>query len=382
MARKRHEEHPKASPAGVGPEGGPLDDRMVAPSSDLAPQSLSGEREIENKLRPRTFDEYVGQDQVVENLKVFVESARRRQDVLDHVLFCGPPGLGKTTLAHIIAQEMSVGIHVTSGPAVDHKGVLAGLLTNLAQGDVLFIDEIHRLLPVVEETLYPAMEDYKLEVLIGDGPHSRAVTLPLPKFTLIGATTRTGLLTSPLRDRFGVVCRLDYYSPKHLSEIVHRSAKRLGIAIDDAGAREIGARARGTPRIANRLLRRVWDFAVVKGAGAVDRDLARYALERLEVDEQGLDAMDRRLLRIVVERFGGGPVGIDSLAAAVGEERHTLEEVVEPFLIQQGFLHRTPRGRVASKLAYGHLGISDPGGGPVGQRQAPLFDSERDVDEK
>ncbi len=368
MARKRHEEQPGRADTvpreGTSPSG----------TAELAPETLSGEREIENRLRPKTFADYVGQDQVVENLKVFVESARRRGDVLDHVLFCGPPGLGKTTLAHIIAQEMSVGIHVTSGPAVDHKGVLAGLLTNLAQGDVLFIDEIHRLMPVVEETLYPAMEDYRLEVLIGDGPHSRAVTLPLPKFTLIGATTRTGLLTSPLRDRFGVVCRLDYYSPEDLSEIVRRSAGRLGIRVDDDGAREIGARARGTPRIANRLLRRVWDFAVVRGTGTVDRGLAGYALDRLEVDEMGLDAMDRRLLRVVVERFAGGPVGIDSLAAAVGEERHTLEEVVEPFLIQQGFLHRTPRGRVASELAYRHLGIPYEKDSRQTEPQPTLFD--------
>ncbi|MCD6498310.1 MAG: Holliday junction branch migration DNA helicase RuvB [Deltaproteobacteria bacterium] len=333
------------------------DETSQEPVRELSPDPVDGERRVDNLLRPKNFDEYVGQDRLVENLKVFVESARRRSDVLDHVLFCGPPGLGKTTLAYIIAEEMGVGIHVTSGPAVDHKGVLAGLLTNLAEGDLLFIDEIHRLVPVVEESLYPAMEDFRLEVLIGDGPHARSVTLPLPKFTLAGATTRTGLLTSPLRDRFGVVGRLEYYSTENLTEIVRRSASRLGVEILDEGSVEIGARARGTPRIANRLLRRVWDFAVVQGASRIDKKVARYALDRLEVDRRGLDAMDRNLLRILIERFGGGPVGIDSLAAAVGEERHTLEEVVEPYLIQQGFLHRTSRGRVASKIAYEHLGL-------------------------
>ncbi len=337
-------------------------------SEALAPGAAPQEKRLENQVRPRSFAEYVGQEKVIANLRVFVESARRRGQALDHVLFCGPPGLGKTTLAHIIANELGVEIHQTSGPAVDHKGVLAGLLTNLQEGDVLFIDEIHRLQPVVEEALYPAMEEFQLEVLIGDGPHARAVTLPLPRFTLVGATTRTGLLTSPLRDRFGVVLRLNYYTPAELAEIVRRAAARLGIRIDDSGAEEIGGRARGTPRIAIRLLRRVWDFAVVEDLDVVDAALARSALDRLEVDEMGLDEMDRKLLRVVMERFGGGPVGIDSLAAAVGEERHTLEEVVEPFLIQQGFLHRTSRGRVATAKAYRHLGLVVPSG-----RQASLF---------
>jgi len=249
-------------------------------------------------------------------------------------------------------------LHGTSGPAVDHKGVLAGILTNLHEGDVLFIDEIHRMVPVVEESLYPAMEDFRLDVLIGDGPHAQTVTLPLTKFTLVGATTRTGLLTSPMRDRFGVVCRLDYYGHEELAEIVSRSAYRLGVEITPEGALEIGRRSRGTPRIANRLLRRVWDFAVVESDGRIDEEMASYALERLDVDSQGLDALDRSLLSTLIRRFGGGPVGIDSLAAAVSEERHTLEEVVEPFLIQQGFLHRTPRGRVASRKAYAHLKMS------------------------
>ena len=344
MARSRHTE-------GDGDSTKPLD-------SPLTAQPKGGEGQVENLLRPKTFEDYVGQKKVTDNLKVFVESAKKRGDVLDHVLFCGPPGLGKTTLAHIIAHAVGAELHGTSGPAVDHKGVLAGILTNLHEGDVLFIDEIHRMVPVVEESLYPAMEDYRLDVLIGDGPHAQTVTLPLTKFTLVGATTRTGLLTSPMRDRFGVVCRLDYYDHEELAEIVSRSAKRLGVEISAQGAREIGRRSRGTPRIANRLLRRVWDFAVVESDGRIDEEMASYALERLDVDSQGLDALDRSLLFILIRRFGGGPVGIDSLAAAVSEERHTLEEVVEPFLIQQGFLHRTPRGRVASRKAYAHLKVS------------------------
>lgn len=350
MARRRHEEDMEVSEAesvGAGRPG----------ESPISMESHRGENQVENLLRPKTFDDYVGQKKVTDNLKVFVESARKRKDVLDHVLFCGPPGLGKTTLAHIIAHAVGAELHGTSGPAVDHKGVLAGVLTNLNEGDVLFIDEIHRMVPVVEESLYPAMEDFRLDVLIGDGPHAQTVTLPLTKFTLVGATTRTGLLTSPMRDRFGVVCRLDYYNNEELSEIVARSANRLGVVISQGGAMEIGRRSRGTPRIANRLLRRVWDFAVVESDGRIDKRMARYALDRLDVDSQGLDALDRRLLIMAIRRFGGGPVGIDSLAAAVSEERHTLEEVVEPFLIQQGFLHRTPRGRVATRKSYLHLGL-------------------------
>ncbi len=349
MARSRHDE-----------EG--LETKAVGRSveSPLAAESQKGEGRVENLLRPKTFEDYVGQKKVTDNLKVFVESAKKRSDVLDHVLFCGPPGLGKTTLAHIIADAMGAELHGTSGPAMDHKGVLAGVLTNLQRGDVLFIDEIHRMVPVVEESLYPAMEDFRLDVLIGDGPHAQTVTLPLSKFTLAGATTRTGLLTSPMRDRFGVVCRLDYYSNAELSEIVIRSARRLGVEITEGGALEIGRRSRGTPRIANRLLRRVWDFAVVEADGKIDKKMADYALDRLDVDKQGLDSLDRRLLTTAIRRFGGGPVGIDSLAAAVSEERHTIEEVVEPFLIQQGFLHRSPRGRVATKKSYLHLGL-EPG---------------------
>jgi Holliday junction DNA helicase RuvB len=364
MARKRHIESPAEGEAALGRAG---------QEGPLSPAAGDQERHVENLLRPQTFDEYVGQARVTDNLKVFVESARRREDVLDHVLFCGPPGLGKTTLAHIIANSMSAELHSTSGPAIDHKGVLAGMLTNLSEGDVLFIDEIHRMVPVVEESLYPAMEDYKIEVFIGDGPHAQSVTLSLPKFTLVGATTRTGLLTSPMRDRFGVVCRLDYYDTEELAEIVRRSAARLGVSIDDSGSAEIGRRARGTPRIANRLLRRVWDFAVVEGDGSIDREMARYALSRLDVDSEGLDSLDRRLLEAVITRFDGGPVGIDSVAAAVSEERHTLEEVVEPFLIQQGFLHRTPRGRVATRKSFKHLGLEPAGAGGDGDGQRRLF---------
>jgi Holliday junction DNA helicase RuvB len=362
MARTKHPETGAKLPRDADGDGAAAVSGSGAEARDGALSATAGEREktVENLLRPRTFEEYVGQKKVTDNLKVFVESARRRDDSLDHVLFCGPPGLGKTTLAHIIANALDAELHATSGPAIDHKGVLAGMLTNLGEGAVLFIDEIHRMIPVVEESLYPAMEDYQLEVFIGEGPHAQSVTLSLPKFTLIGATTRTGLLTSPMRDRFGVVCRLDYYDAAELAEIVRRSARRLGVDIDGPGAAEIGRRARGTPRIANRLLRRVWDFAVVEGDGRIEQNIARYALSRLEVDTAGLDALDRSLLETVILRFEGGPVGIDSLAAAVSEERHTLEEVVEPFLIQQGFLHRTPRGRVATRLACRHLGINPP----------------------
>jgi Holliday junction DNA helicase RuvB len=328
----------------------------VVKEGPVSPAPTREDRVFEATLRPRTFEEYVGQRQIVENLLVFVEAARQRGEALDHVLFCGPPGLGKTTLAHIIARALGVTLHSSSGPAVERKGDLAGILTNLQAREVLFLDEIHRLNPAVEENLYPAMEDYQFDIVIGEGPHARSMKIQLQPFTLVGATTRTGLLTSPLRDRFGIIARLDYYGVEDLCTIVHRSARILGIEIDQAGAREIARRARGTPRIANRLLRRVRDFAQVEGSGRIDRSIADHALTRLDVDPRGLDPMDRKLLSAIVEKFDGGPVGIESLAAAVGEESDTLEDVYEPYLIQEGFLHRTARGRVATRLAYEHLG--------------------------
>jgi Holliday junction DNA helicase RuvB len=343
MARRKHEE---PEPSERAPE--------------LSAEREPGERDVDVALRPRRFDEYVGQRQLVENLKVFVEAARRRKESLDHMLFAGPPGLGKTTLAHVIAVEMGVKLHVTSGPAIDHKGVLAGLLTSLGEGDVLFIDEIHRLSPVVEENLYPAMEDYRIDVFIGEGPHARAVTMPLARFTLLGATTRTGLLTAPLLNRFGFVAALAYYDTADLTHIVKRSARLLGVSIEEDGAREIGRRARGTPRIANRLLRRVRDFAEVHGDGAITRSIADFALSRLQVDPSGLDAVDRAYLQCILERYDGGPVGIEALAASIGEERGTLEDVVEPYLVQEGFVARTPRGRMATGKAYQHLGLAKP----------------------
>ncbi|MEJ2202120.1 MAG: Holliday junction branch migration DNA helicase RuvB [Desulfuromonadaceae bacterium] len=310
---------------------------------------------FESGLRPRQLKEYIGQSKAKENLQVFIDAARNREEALDHVLFYGPPGLGKTTLANIIANEMGVSIKSTSGPVIEKPGDLAAILTNLEAGDVLFIDEIHRLSAVIEEVLYPAMEDYQLDIIIGQGPSARTIKLDLPRFTLVGATTRAGLLSSPLRDRFGVISRLEFYSAEELTAIVQRSAGLLGIPTDNEGAREIARRSRGTPRIANRLLRRLRDFAEIMGNGTITLELADQALERLEVDRLGFDYMDRLILLTIIDKFSGGPVGLDTLAAAVGEEKDTIEDVIEPFLLQQGYLNRTPRGRVATPLAYAHF---------------------------
>jgi Holliday junction DNA helicase RuvB len=319
-------------------------------------------------LRPRFLEDYVGQVKAKENLQVFIDAARKRDEALDHVLFYGPPGLGKTTLANIIASEMGVSIKSTSGPVIEKPGDLAAILTNLEEGDVLFIDEIHRLSPVVEEILYPAMEDYQLDIMIGQGPSARIIKLDIPRFTLIGATTRAGLLSSPLRDRFGVICRLEFYNEVELATIVRRSAGILGIPMEEEGGAEIARRSRGTPRIANRLLRRVRDFAQIKGNGVIDPRLADLALNRLEVDHCGFDHMDRRLLLTIIDKFAGGPVGLETLAAAIGEEKDTIEDVIEPFLLQQGYLNRTPRGRVATSLAYRHFDRS-----PVPESAPGLF---------
>jgi holliday junction DNA helicase RuvB len=327
-----------------------MDDRIIGPEKAVDDLGL------DQALRPSSFDEYVGQDRVKDNLKVFIRAAKERGEALDHVLFSGPPGLGKTTLAHIIAKEMGVNLKSTSGPVIERAGDLAAILTNLERGDVLFVDEIHRLNRVIEEILYPAMEDYQLDIIIGQGPSARSIKLDLPPFTLVGATTRAGLLTSPLRDRFGVLARLEFYPPDDLKKIVVRSAGLLGIEVDDGGAEEIARRSRGTPRIANRLLRRVRDFAQVAGTGMVDADAAMSALERLEVDHRGLDAMDKKLLLSIIDKFGGGPVGVETLAAAIAEERDTIEDVYEPYLIQEGLIERTPRGRLATAAAYDHYG--------------------------
>ena len=312
---------------------------------------------IDRAIRPRTLAEYRGQPAVREQMEIFIPAAKKRGEALDHVLIFGPPGLGKTTLAHVIANEMEVNLRQTSGPVLEKPGDLAALLTNLEPHDLLFVDEIHRLSPVVEEVLYPAMEDYQLDIMIGEGPAARSIKVDLPPFTLVGATTRAGLLTSPLRDRFGIVQRLEFYSDEDLASIVHRSAHILGIQMDDTGAREIARRSRGTPRITNRLLRRVRDFAEIKGNGRVTAEIADAALTMLKVDAHGLDNMDRRLMLTVLEKFDGGPVGVDSLAAAIGEERGTIEDVLEPFMIQQGFLMRTPRGRVATRRAFEYFGF-------------------------
>jgi len=345
------------------------DDRLIGPAPEPADKAL------DRAIRPRRLTDYIGQPLVCEQLAIFVQAARGRRDVLDHILIFGPPGLGKTTLARIVAHEMQVGLRQTSGPVLERPGDLAALLTNLEPGDVLFVDEIHRLSPVVEEVLYPAMEDFQLDIMIGEGPAARSIKLDLPPFTLVGATTRAGLLTSPLRDRFGIVQRLEYYAPEDLARIVQRSAAILGIETEAAGAWEIARRSRGTPRIANRLLRRVRDYAEVRAAGRITAAVADEALSLLKVDALGFDHMDRRLLAAVIEKFDGGPVGIESLAAAIGEERGTIEDVLEPFLIQQGFLMRTPRGRMATRLAYAHFGLGErpaPAGPP--RARAPIDD--------
>ena len=316
--------------------------------------------EAEVSLRPRRMEEYIGQDKAKENLNVYIEAARMRGDSLDHVLLYGPPGLGKTTLSGIIAAEMGVNLRVTSGPAIEKQGDLAALLTNLNQGDVLFIDEIHRLPRTVEEILYPAMEDFALDIIIGKGPAARSIRIDLPKFTLIGATTRAGQLTTPLRDRFGVLLKLELYTPEQLAQIVKRSASILGIPVSEDGALEIASRSRGTPRIANRLLKRVRDFAMVQNKSEIDETVAMYALDRLEIDELGLDNTDRRMMEAIIHYYGGGPVGLDTLAATIGEETITIEDVYEPYLLQLGFIQRTPRGRCVTRLAYEHLGIKPP----------------------
>src|SRR5215475_8475073 len=326
----------------------------------ITPDATREDEAIEASIRPKKLGEYLGQQTVREQLGIFVDAARKRGDALDHVLIFGPPGLGKTTLAHILAAELGVNLRQTSGPVIERAGDLAALLTNLQPRDVLFVDEIHRLSPVVEEILYPAMEDCQIDIMIGEGPAARSIKLDLPPFTLVGATTRAGLLTSPLRDRFGIVQRLEFYTPDELAAIVRRSAKILGIACADDGAREIAQRSRGTPRIANRLLRRVRDFAQIKADGHITRPVAIAALEMLKVDAEGFDALDRRLLTTIIDHFDGGPVGVDSLAAALSEERGTIEDVLEPFLIQQGFLSRTARGRMVTSKAYRHLGLKAP----------------------
>jgi len=326
----------------------------------IAPTGRDREEQFDRAIRPLSLADYIGQPLVREQMDLFIRAARGRSEALDHTLIFGPPGLGKTTLANIIAQEMGVSIKSTSGPVLERPGDLAALLTNLEQGDILFVDEIHRLSPVVEEVLYPAMEDFQLDIMIGEGPAARSIKLDLPPFTLVGATTRAGMLTNPLRDRFGIVQRLEFYSTADLATIVSRSAGILGLPIEAEGAFEIARRARGTPRIANRLLRRVRDFAEVRGNGEITRAIADLALNMLDVDERGLDHQDRRLLLTLIEKFDGGPVGIDSLAAAISEERHTIEDVLEPYLIQQGYIMRTPRGRVVTRHAYLHFGLNLP----------------------
>ena len=368
MARKKHDDSGAAAGDGAVAAAAPAsgDDREVVAAE------RSSERAWQAALRPREFADYIGQREMIDNLRISVRAARDNGWTLDHFLFAGPPGLGKTTLAHVIANELGVNLVVSSGPAIDHKGMLAGLLTQLGERDVLFIDEIHRLSPIVEENLYPAMEDFRFDLFIGDGPHAKAMAIQLPRFTLLGATTRMGLLSAPLLDRFGFHWQLRYYDLVDMTAIVKRSARLIGVTIDDGGAHEIARRSRGTPRIANRLLRRVRDFASVEGDGTIDGGVASGALDRLAVDHAGLDALDRGYLQVICERFDGGPVGVEAIAASLSEERGTLEEVVEPFLLQIGLIARTPRGRVATAAAYSHLGLAAPakapsGGGPQGR---------------
>jgi len=332
-----------------------LENRLVAP------EIIKDDNEIDFSLRPKTLNEYIGQEKVKENLSIYIEAARNRKEPLDHVLLYGPPGLGKTTLSGIIAHEMGVNIRITSGPAIEKPGDLAALLTNLSESDVLFIDEIHRLSRSVEEVLYPALEDYALDIIIGKGPAARSIRIDLPKFTLVGATTRAGQLTSPLRDRFGVMLRLELYSHEELCDIILRSSVILGIACEKGGAMELAKRSRGTPRIANRFLKRVRDFAEVMGDGRIDEDIVKIALDRMEVDPLGLDSLDKRMLTMIIKGYGGGPVGLETLASAIGEEAVTLEDVCEPYLMQLGFISRTPRGRCATQLAYKHLGVLKDG---------------------
>ena len=338
-----------------------FDMSAVPPQRVMSAQPASPREEaIERALRPKLFDDYVGQTKVRDQLEIFIGAAKKRGEALDHVLLFGPPGLGKTTLSHIIAQELGVNLRQTSGPVLEKPKDLAALLTNLEKNDVLFIDEIHRLSPVVEEILYPALEDYQIDIMIGEGPAARSIKLDLQPFTLVGATTRAGMLTNPLRDRFGIVSRLEFYTPEELARIVKRSAGLLKTPMDEAGGFEIARRSRGTPRIANRLLRRVRDYADVKGKGRIDQDIAKKALTMLDVDPEGFDLMDRKLLEAVIHRFDGGPVGLDNIAASIGEERDTIEDVIEPYLIQQGYLQRTPRGRMATLAAFKHLGVTPP----------------------
>ena len=330
---------------------------MIEADRLIAPAATTEDEVIDRAIRPKMLADYTGQPHVCEQMEIFIQAARNRDDALDHLLIFGPPGLGKTTLANIVANEMGVNIKTTSGPVLEKAGDLAVLLTNLEKNDVLFIDEIHRLSPVVEEILYPAMEDYQLDIMIGEGPAARSIKLDLPPFTLVGATTRAGSLTSPLRDRFGIVQRLEFYNIKDLTTIIQRSASYLNLDMDAAGAEEVARRSRGTPRIANRLLRRVRDYAEIKADGKVHADIAAKALDMLDVDKEGFDYMDRKLLTAIIDKFDGGPVGLDNLAAAIGEEKETIEDVIEPFLIQQGFLQRTPRGRIVSQRAYLHFGF-------------------------